>query len=346
MEDSTYSPPSHATLVFNSTAACRQQPEKAQSGAANIIFQSTDGGQTWQDISAGLPADLLAEDFFAGDGELYLGAKNGMYHRSTASTVPVWEKEISFNDRSTTVSPGRDSSLSAPGSNKSLDDRSTTVSPGRAGPFAYNGSGHFFQKRYGMGIWLPMFTNFQDQSVRTIFETFDGTFFIGCDNGIFKSADHGKTWKHVFEDGWVMKMVESNGVLLCTNEHGILRSTDGGEHWDSVLSEGGVGIAVEIIEGGFAAITYNTESETRRVRISADGGKTWQAIDAGLPAQASIASIKQVGEYFFCGHPDGIFRSSDKGKTWELLLPSIGKKVFNLSVSGNVIYAVPRAGGC
>ena len=107
-----------------------------------------------------------------------------------------------------------------------------------------------------------------------------------------------------------------------------------------------MGIAVEIIEGGFAAITYNTESETRRVRISSDGGKTWQAIDAGLPAQSSIASIKQVGEYFFCGHPDGIFRSSDKGKTWELLLPSIGKKVFNLSVSGNVIYAVPRAGGC
>lgn len=191
-----------------------------------------------------------------------------------------------------------------------------------------------------------MFTNFQDQSVRTIFEASDGTLFIGCDNGIFKSADHGKTWKHVFEDGWVIQMVESGGVLICTNEEGILRSTDGGEHWDVVLSEGGVGIAVERIEGGFAAITYNTESKTRRVRTSADGGKTWQPIDAGLAPDPLIASIKQVGEYYFCGHPDGIYRSSDRGKTWELLLPAIGKKVFNLSVSGNVIYAVPRDGGC
>ncbi|MEO7563028.1 MAG: hypothetical protein ABIT07_10570, partial [Ferruginibacter sp.] len=64
------------------------------------------------------------------------------------------------------------------------------------------------------------------------------------------------------------------------------------------------------------------------------------------PEQAFIASIVQAGEYFFCGHPAGIFRSSDKGKTWKLLLHSIGNKVFNLSVSGNVIYAIARNGGC
>jgi photosystem II stability/assembly factor-like uncharacterized protein len=79
---------------------------------------------------------------------------------------------------------------------------------------------------------------------------------------------------------------------------------------------------------------------------STDGGKTWQPIDAGLPAQFSVASIIQVGENFFCGHPKGIFKSSDKGKTWKLLLPSIEGKVFNLYVSGNVIYAIPRNGGC
>ena len=125
-----------------------------------------------------------------------------------------------------------------------------------------------------------------------------------------------------------------------------MRSTDGGEHWEVVISEGGVGIQVEVIDGGFAAIAYNTTSETRRVRISADGGKTWQAIDAGLPPSADIASIKQVGKYFFCGHPKGVFRSADQGKTWELVLPKVGKKVFNLTVSGNVLYAVPQDVGC
>ena len=141
-------------------------------------------------------------------------------------------------------------------------------------------------------------------------------------------------------------MVESNGVLLATSQGGILRSTDDGENWALVISEGGVGIDVERIEGGFAAITFSTQSNTRRVRTSYDGGKTWQPIDAGLPAQLSISSIVQVGENLFCGHPDGIYQSSDKGKTWKRILCPIDGKVFNLSVSGNVIYAIPSKGGC
>ena len=191
-----------------------------------------------------------------------------------------------------------------------------------------------------------MYTNFQKSSIRNVFETTGGTVFIGTDSGLFKSTDNGKTWKHVHAGGWVMKLVESNGVLMATSMKGIIRSTNGGENWELVINEGGVGIAVESIKGGFAAITYNSELMTRRVRTSYDGGKTWQPIDSGLPATPLIASIIQVGENFFCGHPDGIFRSSDKGKTWKLLLPTIENKVFNLSVSGNVIYAIPRNGGC
>ena len=178
-----------------------------------------------------------------------------------------------------------------------------------------------------------------------------------------------------------MKLVESNGILLATSQRGILRSTDEGENWSLVISEGGVGIDVERIEGGFAAITYSTVSKTRRIRTSYDGGKTWQAIDAGLqahgfidpilppvnanlPAQGFsdstwhpkdttilavptyITTIIQVGENFFCGHTDGIYRSSDKGKTWKLVLPSVKGKMFKVSVSGNVIYAIQMENHC
>jgi photosystem II stability/assembly factor-like uncharacterized protein len=308
--------------LFSSFTASQQPLEKAGSGASNIVFQSADGGHTWQDVSAGLPADLSTENFFVCNSELYLRAKNGMYHSNAFSKTPVWAP--------------------AP----SLDKYSTAVTTGRAGILAFNNGGNFFQKLHGTDIWLPVFTNFSDHSVRTVFEAADGSILIGCDSGIFKSKDQGKTWNHVHENGWVIQIVESEGVLICTNVQGILRSTDGGEHWEVVLSEGGVGIDVEVIKGGFAAITYNTESETRRLRTSSDGGKTWYAIDAGLPPSSLISGIKQVGETFYCGHPEGIYRSADKGKTWELLLPSIGKKVFNLSVLGNVIYAVPMNGGC
>ncbi len=290
-------------------------------GVENVVFKSTDGGQTWQDISQGLPENLQRDSFFANEGGLYLHAGTRIFHNEPNYATPFWEQEA-------------------------FRDNHSSVAPGKRGIVAYNGDGQFLQKINGTSAWSPMYTNFQGKEVRTLFESEGGAVFVAWNNGLFKSTNSGKTWKEVHNGGWVMKLVESNGVFLATSERGILRSTDDGENWDLVISEGGVGIAVEVINDGFAAITFNTSSLTRRVRTSYDGGKSWQPIDDGLPAQASIASIIQVGESFFCGHPAGIFRSSDKGKTWNLLLPSVKNKVFNLFGSGNVIYAIPRNGGC
>lgn len=296
--------------------------EKATSGAVNIVFQSTDGGQSWQDISAGLPEGFEPSTFFAGDGSLFLGASNGIYRNSTAAKTAHWKKEMS------------------------LEQALNTVTAGIGGVIAFSRHGRFFQKVNGTGVWMPIFTDFESRMVRNVFTTQEGSVFIGCDNGLFKSTDQGKTWKHVMQNGWVIEMVESDGVLLCTNQNGIMRSTDGGEHWEMVISEGGVGIDVAVIQSGFAAITYNTESKTRRIRTSTNNGKTWQPIDAGLPPSLLISSIQQVGDYFYCGHPEGIYRSADQGKTWNLLLPTIGEKVFDLSASDGVLYAVLRVGGC
>jgi hypothetical protein len=129
-----------------------------------------------------------------------------------------------------------------------------------------------------------------------------------------------------------------------------------------------VGIDVEPIEGGFAAISCNTTTMSRRIHISLDRGKTWKAIDEGLRPSLFISSIKQMGGDLICGHPDGIFRSSDLGKTWNMVQPSVDKnefkftrtlniidpyskepypgKVFKIFVSGNVLYAVARNAGC
>ncbi len=303
--------------------------KRVKAAAENIIFKSTDGGKTWQDIGKRLPENLEREvvqvdpqvgriEDFANYNGLYLLAGNGLYYNESNSTTSFWKKEI-------------------------FPDKMGSIASGKTGILAYNYGGQIVQKTKGANVWSPIYTNIKVR-VRTVFETDGGAVFIGSDNGLYKSTNSGKTWKHVHAGG--SKLVESNGVLLATSTRGIIRSADDGENWALVISEGGVGIDVARIQGGFATITFNTESNTRRVRSSYDGGKTWQPIDAGLPASSSIASIIQVGENFFCGHPAGIFRSSDKGKTWKLLLPSIEGKVFNLSVSGNVIYAIPRDGGC
>lgn len=314
-------PVAAANLAIHTNAVTYWGAAASSKSVANLIFQSTDGGQTWQDISAGLPEDKSLDCFSVQNGEAFLSNNLGLYRSKINPTGFAWQKEFMLRG------PVHD------------------VTAGQLGSYAFCGQNGFYQN-IAQGTWMPVTFPLKGQYFRTIFEAKDGTVFIGTDNGIFKSADHGNTWKHVHQDGWMIKMVESDGVLICTNERGILRSTDGGEHWNLVVSEGGVGIEAAVIKDGFAVITYNTTSKTRRIRMSTDGGKTWKPIDANLPPDASIASIKQVGEYFFCGHPKGIYRSDDQGKTWELVLPSVEDKVFNLLVSGNVIYAVPRNKGC
>lgn len=301
-------------------------PNRNKSGVVNLVFKSVDGGQSWQDISEGLPENLqgvvLEQDgFFANESGLYLRAEKEIYHSKANSTAPFWKREIFL-------------------------DEQTSIAPGKTGIYAFNYDGPILQQENGAEVWSLRFSNFQEKELRCVFEAAEGSIFIGCDKGLFKSTNSGKSWKQVHAGGWVIKMAASKGVLMATSQSGIIRSTDGGESWDSVLYEGGVGIDIAPIQGGFAAITCNTASQTRRVRTSYDGGKSWQAIDAGLPPSLFISSIIQVGEDFLCGHPEGVFKSSDQGKTWQLILPTIENRIFNLSISGKVIYAVPRSGGC
>ena len=333
-----------ANIAFQSVAAGLQSPEKARTTAANIIFQSTDGGLTWEDVSAGLPQDLQAFCVYADGGKVLLGSESGLYHKTNPPMAQAWEKEAF------------------------LDERITNILPGKAGPYICSYGSGFFQEMPGTGIWKPMHTYLKDKTILTVLETPDGTLFAGCDSGLFKSADGGATWKQVFADGMVNSLVAADGVLIGGGARGLMRSTDGGEHWDSVLTEDGWTQKTEFIGGRFVAITRgigtlkevneDPERMAARLRTSADGGKTWQRMDANLASVRltsnideslepvwAVNDIKQSGEYLFCSLDTGVFRSNDQGKTWRFVFPSIRKRAFTLAVSGGVIYAV-IGGGC
>lgn len=339
-----------------------QNQQRDNTRTVNIIFRSADNGQTWENISQGLPEPVKddygfgSNVFFADGNGLWLANANGIYHTKPGFTTTTWTKEF-------------------------FPAEHNSIAPGKTGIYAYNyGGGGILKKTNGTGIWSPVFTNFPEKRVFSFFETAGGTIFIGSDRGLFKSSNKGNTWKQLPVGGGG-KMVESNGVLLTTCEQGIVRSTDDGENWTMVISEGGVGIDVARIEGGFAAITYSTISKTRRIRTSYDGGNSWQAIDAGLqlngfndpilspvnaklpvkgfsdstrnaedtanlPVQTYITTIVQVGENFFCGRSDGIYRSTDKGKTWQCMRCVEEGKMFRLFVSGNVVYAIQVEAHC
>ena len=307
--------------------------------ASNIIYQSKDGGQTWEDVSYSLPESVQPEGFFAGTSEMYMRT-NGLIYRSKSNLkAPVWEKV-------------------------NVIDQKSTIAFNKSGVLAYSYDGKIYQKKNSSDsnrIWLPAYPNLKSHSVATIFELSDGSVFLGTGKSLSKSTDNAQSWK-LIEKGWVGDIVESEGVLLATGHKGIMRSTNNGDHWEWVISEG-VGIAIEQIKDGFAAIAYNSQTKSSRIHLSTDTGKTWRVLE-GLPPSASISSIKQVGRYLLCGHPDGIFRSSDLGRSWARVHSSVDqyqfqflkigntdplndqRKVFKIHVSGSVVYAVAANSGC
>lgn len=327
---------SSASLLSDS----RRGPKTEKADNRKVVFKSTDGGQTWQDISKGLPENLRKDSirgnsFFVNDKGLFLSVGNGLFRSAPDATTPFWTKEI-------------------------LHKENSSIATGKSGIFYW---GVNLKNTHGKSVWSPIFENLQETQMRSVFETAGGAIFISTAGGLFKTADNGKTWKRVRKEGMEGNLAELNGVLVGVSMRKIIRSTDNGESWTEVIGENGIAWDVKQIEGGFAAITSGEESSTRRLSTSYDGGKTWQSIDSGLQHKAaadpirrtwndrprlrfSLTSVTQVGENFFCTHPDGIFKSSDKGRTWKLLLPSIENKGFVLFVSGNVIYAIPSKGGC
>jgi photosystem II stability/assembly factor-like uncharacterized protein len=146
-----------------------------KSSLLNIVFKSTDSGQTWQGISKGLPKTEQPVNFFAGGSDLYIQVKNVMYHSKSNLQTPVWAEENVPNLQIASFRP------------------STTIAFNRSGIMTFNHQGQIYKKVPGAVTWLPIYTSFKQHSVRTIFETSNGTVFLGCDQGLYNLLMRGKT---------------------------------------------------------------------------------------------------------------------------------------------------------
>ncbi len=172
-------------------------------------------------------------------------------------------------------------------------------------------------------------------------------------DGMYKSMDAGKTWKHIgLENTRQIARVRVNprnpdlvyvaalGHVWAPNEErGLYRSKDGGKTWDKIFSRGPKAGAVELVfDPTNANVMYAGFWEVYRrpwdlesggpgsgLFKSTDGGDTWTEMtkNPGLPKGV----IGNVGLTVSPANPDriwavieaedgGIFRSDDAGKTW------------------------------
>jgi photosystem II stability/assembly factor-like uncharacterized protein len=139
---------------------------------------------------------------------------------------------------------------------------------------------------------------------------------LSTGNGIYKSTDAGKTWRHLgLRDGQQIASIivdphDPNRVFVAVlghpygpnSERGIFRSTDGGENWTKILykdeNTGGMDLAFDPAN---AQTIYASLWASRRppwtvgspydgdgsgLFKSSDGGNTWHQLTRGLPTRA------------------------------------------------------------
>ena len=176
---------------------------------------------------------------------------------------------------------------------------------------------------------------------------------LSTGDGIYRSNDGGKTWKHLgLRDGQQIPAIsvdprDPNRLFAAVlghpygpnQERGVYRSTDGGETWKPVLVKDENTGATEVVfdprnpDTLYAALWSARQAPWEvggswngpgsGLFKSTDGGDTWRQLTQGLPTQTGrigigIAPSEPNRIYALVDAGDGgVFRSEDAGESWQ-----------------------------
>ena len=177
---------------------------------------------------------------------------------------------------------------------------------------------------------------------------------VSYGNGVYKSEDGGRTWKNVGlktsehigriaidpKDSNIVYVASQGPLWGPGGERGLFKTTDGGKTWKNILNiSENTGVTDVVIDANDPNTIYCASYQRRRhmwtlinggpesaIYKSTDAGVTWNKLRAGLPTVElgriglAISPVDSNVIYATVEAADrkgGIFRSSDRGGSWE-----------------------------
>lgn len=169
-----------------------------------------------------------------------------------------------------------------------------------------------------------------DELIWAFAEAPGGILYAGVTGGVFRSTDSGRAWQHVLVlDAPVCALLATPAGDLFAGSHlqdypardgRLFRSRDGGQSWqrsESGLKGIGVSALLAAEDGSLFAGTWSETDYGAGIFRSLDGGDTWQ--ESGLIGTAVFALVAGSADRLLAATDQGVFVSTDTGRTWQAL---------------------------
>ncbi len=164
----------------------------------------------------------------------------------------------------------------------------------------------------------------------------DGSIVITGHDVFTASRDGGKTWQPIAADlpsldihGFARDPGDPARMWAALATGGLWASSDFGAHWTQVRQDNV--LSPLAIRAGATTRLFGVD--TTGLVVSDDGGRTWSALATPPTYPMTGLAATPDGQVVYAGSPDGLYRSTDGGKTWR---PTTYKgSAFAIATSGD-----------
>lgn len=286
------------------------------------VFKSTDGGETWAQLSNGLPTSVSATDLlidpnapsvlYAAIGDIFGDARNGVYKSTDAGAS--WSK---LAGGLPTTSVGRVSLALAPSRPSRV--LAIVVRPASASSGSASTRGVYVSDNGGATWSLRSSTNFQATygwylSVAAIHPSSPDTYIVGG-LSMRRSTNAGASWSTRTPPHVDLHALEfdASGRLLCGNDGGVHISTNLGDRWTARNDGLGLiqiyaGISLDPRDPNRIWAGFQDNGSCRRT-----GGKSWVQV---LGGDGGHTGVDPTGTRVFVQYQgtSNLFRSVNNGR--------------------------------